>query len=185
MQLGFYFDQTRCIGCYTCCVACKDWHDIPPGPVHWREVSCIEEGIFPDVFVAYLSTSCHHCETPACADVCPVDAIMKSEANGIVAVDPDVCIGPEGCGGACRDACPYDIPQYGEEEDARMQKCDLCSDRWSEGKKPICVESCPTRAMDAGPMEELTEKYGGANEAVGFTYSEDVSPCFVVKPKAK
>ena len=24
-QVGFYFDQTRCIGCYTCAVACKDW----------------------------------------------------------------------------------------------------------------------------------------------------------------
>ncbi len=24
MQLGFYFDQTRCTGCHTCVVACKD-----------------------------------------------------------------------------------------------------------------------------------------------------------------
>ncbi|MFW9941118.1 MAG: 4Fe-4S binding protein, partial [Candidatus Thorarchaeota archaeon] len=22
-QMGFYFDQTRCTGCYTCSVACK------------------------------------------------------------------------------------------------------------------------------------------------------------------
>ena len=185
MQLGFYFDQTRCIGCYTCCVACKDWHDIAPGPVQWRKVTCLEEGVFPHVFVAYLSTSCHHCETPACAEDCPVDAIHKDETNGIVTVDQDACIGPDGCGGLCREACPYDIPQYGEEDDARMQKCDLCADRWAEGKKPVCVESCPTRAMDAGPVDELRQKFGSATEAPGFTYDQDVSPCFVVKPKTR
>ena len=36
MQLAFYFDQTRCIGCYTCTVACKNWHDIPAGPANWQ-----------------------------------------------------------------------------------------------------------------------------------------------------
>ena len=25
MQIGFYFDQTRCTGCGACQVACKDW----------------------------------------------------------------------------------------------------------------------------------------------------------------
>ena len=38
MQLGFYFDQTRCINCFTCVVACKDWHDIPAGPASWLKV---------------------------------------------------------------------------------------------------------------------------------------------------
>jgi len=42
MQLGFYFDQTRCVGCLTCVVACKDWHDIPAGPANWVEGECIE-----------------------------------------------------------------------------------------------------------------------------------------------
>ena len=27
-QLGFFVNQSRCIGCFTCSVACKDWHDI-------------------------------------------------------------------------------------------------------------------------------------------------------------
>jgi anaerobic dimethyl sulfoxide reductase subunit B (iron-sulfur subunit) len=38
MQLAFYFDQTRCTGCYTCAVACKDWHDVPAGPASWMRV---------------------------------------------------------------------------------------------------------------------------------------------------
>jgi Fe-S-cluster-containing dehydrogenase component len=32
VQLGFYFDQTRCTGCNTCADACKDFNDIPAGP---------------------------------------------------------------------------------------------------------------------------------------------------------
>ena len=28
MQLGFFFDQTRCSGCLTCVVACRQWHSI-------------------------------------------------------------------------------------------------------------------------------------------------------------
>jgi anaerobic dimethyl sulfoxide reductase subunit B (iron-sulfur subunit) len=39
MQLAFYFDQTRCTGCYTCVVACKDWHDIPAGPASWMLIA--------------------------------------------------------------------------------------------------------------------------------------------------
>ena len=54
MQMGFYFDQTRCTGCYACVVACKDWHDVPAGPASWRKVATIEEGNFPDLFVAFL-----------------------------------------------------------------------------------------------------------------------------------
>ena len=50
MQRGFYFDQTRCIGCFICCVACKDWHDIPAGPAHWLKVIPFEEGEFPQPF---------------------------------------------------------------------------------------------------------------------------------------
>lgn len=59
MQLGFYFDQTRCVGCFACAVACKDWHDIPAGPVNWMKVQCIEEGTFPHLFVAYIIRTCY------------------------------------------------------------------------------------------------------------------------------
>ena len=32
-QYGFFVDQSRCIGCNQCTVACMQWHDIQPGPV--------------------------------------------------------------------------------------------------------------------------------------------------------
>ena len=98
MQLGFYFDQTRCIGCFTCCVACKDWNDIPTGPAHWRRVSCLEEGEYPNLFVAYLSSTCYHCAEPVCLSVCPAKAISKREEDGIVMVDRSRCREAAPCG---------------------------------------------------------------------------------------
>lgn len=50
--------------------------------------------------------------------------------------------------------CPYGAPQYNETK-GHMTKCDGCYDRVAEGKKPICVESCPLRALDFGPIDEL------------------------------
>jgi hypothetical protein len=58
MQLALYFDQTRCTGCYTCVVACKDWHDIPAGPANWIRVTTIERGKYPHPFLAFLASTC-------------------------------------------------------------------------------------------------------------------------------
>jgi anaerobic dimethyl sulfoxide reductase subunit B (iron-sulfur subunit) len=164
MKLAFYFNQSRCTGCYACVVACKDWHDIPPGPVFLRRVAVTEQGHYPRVSVSFVSTACHHCDKPLCVSACPAGAISKRAADGIVVVNRDVCLGMENCSGACRVACPYDAPQFGTEPNARMQKCDLCYDRWAEGKKPICVEACPMRALDAGDQDTLESHYGRGNE---------------------
>ena len=64
-----------------------------------------------------------------------------------------------------------------------MEKCDLCVERLAEGKNPICVDACPMRALDAGPLEELIAKYGNVREATGFVYSEDCIPSIIFKPK--
>ena len=120
----------------------------------------LEEGLYPDLHLSFLVQSCYHCAKPACLEICPVQAIQKREDNGLVVVDGEVCIGKDRCG-LCSQACPYDAPQFGAEENAKMQKCDLCSERLRQGKKPICVNACPMRALDAAPMEELIRKYGG------------------------
>lgn len=184
MQIGFYYDQTRCTGCYTCVVACKDWHDVPAGPASWMRVTTTEEGEFPDLFVSFLTHMCYHCAQPACVSVCPVSAITKGRENGIVTVDRQKCLGKDKCT-LCLEACPYRAPQFGAEADAKMQKCDLCLDRLEEGKQPICVAGCPMRALDAGPLQQLKARYGRAQEAYGFTYSSKVKPCVVFKPKVK
>ena len=85
----------------------------------------------------------------------------------------------------CKEACPYSAPQFGPEPNAKIQKCDFCLERWAEGKKPICVDACPMRALDAGPLDELKTKYGDIKEVEGFTYSTKATPAIVFKPHPK
>ncbi len=183
MQVGFYFDQTRCTGCSACRVACKDWNDIPAGPENWMRVLYTEKGKFPDVFVSYMVGSCWHCVDPVCAPACPVNAIAKREEDGIVLVSSDACLGNAECDEKCLKACPYDAPQFGPEKGAAMRKCTFCIDRFEQSKLPDCVEACPVRALDAGPLEELKRKYETGIEAEGFKYSKRTRPAVVIKAK--
>ena len=183
MPLGFYFDQTRCTGCGTCIVACKDWNDVPAGKESWLRIITIEKGDRQELFVARMFSPCYHCANPLCLSVCPAGAIVKREGNGIVTVDQDLCLGGDACG-QCRQACPYGAPQFPAGGVAKMRKCDLCLARWENNQKPICVQACPTRALDAGPIEELRHIYGAAvREAEGFTYSEEAAPSILFKAK--
>ena len=111
-----------------------------------------------------------------------MNAISKREQDGIVVVDKETCLGRDYCQ-LCLEACPYDAPQFGVEENAKMQKCHLCIDRWGESKKPICVGSCPTRALDVGPIDEMMAKYGEGREATGFAFDEELKPSVIFKPK--
>jgi NADPH-dependent glutamate synthase beta subunit-like oxidoreductase len=98
MQMGFYFDQSRCTGCYACAIACKDWHDVPAGPARWMRLLYQEEGKFPKVFVSHMATPCYHCTEPVCAYVCPNEAITKRDEDGIVVVDREKCREEKTCG---------------------------------------------------------------------------------------
>ena len=182
MQYGIYINENRCMGCFACVVACKDWHDVPAGPASWIRVKTTEKGKYPDLFVTFLPVTCNHCLRPACVSVCPVEAITKRPEDGIVTVDRETCMGKDQCG-LCLEACPYDAPQFGVEENARMEKCDLCLDRLAEGKKPICVISCPMQAIDTGPLDALRAKYGHVRETENFTTSEELAPSIIFKPK--
>jgi anaerobic dimethyl sulfoxide reductase subunit B (iron-sulfur subunit) len=57
-----------------------------------------------------------------------------------------------------------------------MEKCDLCLDRMGEGKKPLCVATCPLRALDAGPLEEMEKTTGGVRQAPAFRASATPGP---------
>lgn len=185
MQLGFYFDQTRCTGCDTCTIACKDWNEYLLGsePANWRWVVEMESGKFPDLSVSYLALSCLHCAQAPCIDACPAGAIQKRSEDGIITVDRNTCLGRDECGAMCESVCPYDAPKFSPETNAKMQKCDFCLDRWAEEKLPICVMGCPMRALDAGDVEELRSKYGSNIQAAGFVYSETTHPSIVIKSK--
>ena len=202
-QLAFYYDQSRCMGCNTCVVACKDWNNVNPGPARFRNLKTKENGVFPDVTVYNLVLSCNHCVNPACTAACPVGAIYKRDEDGIVLVNRDLCQDIR----ACAVACPFGAPQFGDDDsepdsesswavDHPMQKCTFCWDRWAEGKLPSCVSSCPNRALDAGTAEEIEAKYPTASRTVvGFPLSGvdsagnsledgDTLPSIYFKPKS-
>ncbi len=113
----------------------------------------------------YISTGCNHCADPACIKVCPMGCISKDGTFGAVLVNNTGCIS---CG-RCQDACPWNAPQFSnpdfrayaisDRDRPKMTKCTLCLDRIREGLRPACVAACWNRALDAGPMNELKQKY--------------------------
>ena len=185
MQMAFYLDQTRCTGCHACLIACKDWHDVELGPVDYMDVAYIEKGKYPNPYVAYMVTTCFHCTNPTCASACPVGAITKRPEDGIVVVDRDLCLGKDSCAQLCKEACPYSMPRFGDEENAKMQMCNFCLERLAENKNPICVGACPSRCLEASPLTELMAKYGRIQEAEGCAYSEETKPSVIFRPKTR
>jgi len=165
IQYGFHVDASKCTGCKTCQISCKDRKDLPVG-INWRRVyeygggQWTEHGdgtVSQNVFAYYMPIACNHCSEPVCVKACPTGAMHKRREDGLVHVAADLCIGCE----SCARACPYDAPQIDKDRKV-MTKCDGCFERLAEGKQPSCVESCPMRAIDFGPMEELMAKYPGA-----------------------
>ena len=179
MQLGFYFDQTRCTGCHTCVVACKDWHDLPPQTSNWRRVTTYEKGSFPNVDVSHLSVSCAHCSRPGCAEICPEDAIYKRDADGVVLIDAEKCTACR----ACEDSCEYGAIQFGPGADSKAEKCTFCVDRLEKGESPICVSACPMRALDFGEIKALSSKPGVVTSIPPLPDAARTGSSLFIKPK--
>jgi len=164
-------DESLCVRCNHCELACADTHggatrlDRDAGP------------IFANIRVP---TSCRHCEHPHCMKDCPPDAIHRAP-HGEVYID-DSCIG---CGN-CQQNCPYDVIQmaviHDQPERSLWQmllgiqpkalpvvggakvavKCDMCKDI-DEG--PVCVRACPVgAALRVNPEELLSYASGASGE---------------------
>jgi anaerobic dimethyl sulfoxide reductase subunit B len=152
-QYGFSFDISRCSGCMACVVACQDQNDfVSDEAIAYRHVTRYETGEYPSARISHFSLSCLHCGDAPCLMVCPTGAISRRDGDGVVLVDHDLCIGCH----SCEMACPFGAPKF--PEDGKMAKCDLCLIRKEHDMKPACVLVCPTRALDAGPMDELGNK---------------------------
>lgn len=182
-QYGFYFDNTRCTGCRTCTMACKDYNDLSLD-YSYRKVYDYEGGSWTetdgtyttDCFVYHVSLGCQHCDDPACISVCPTEAMHKDPDTGLVLVDETKCIG---CG-YCAMNCPYNVPKVNRELGHSI-KCDGCVSRVAEGKNPICVDACPLRALDFGPIEELRQKYEGVAGIAPMPDPSMTNPNIVIK----
>jgi formate dehydrogenase iron-sulfur subunit len=101
-RMKFYCDESRCIECDGCSVACAEAHELPVG-ISRRKVVTINEGI-PGREMS-TSIAFMHCTDAPCEQVCPVDCFYIRE-DGIVLHDKDKCIG---CGYFLY-ACPFGAP---------------------------------------------------------------------------
>jgi Fe-S-cluster-containing dehydrogenase component len=145
-ELGFYIDAGRCIGCQACVQACTEC-DTHKG----------QSMIQLDVIDRYHSTQtvpvvCMHCDSPTCAEVCPADAIKRTEDGIVQSARKPRCI-------ACNNcvlACPFGVPKMNTGM-GLMMKCDMCYDRTSVGLKPMCASVCPSQALFFGTREEIRE----------------------------
>ncbi|HHW61223.1 MAG TPA: 4Fe-4S dicluster domain-containing protein, partial [Syntrophomonadaceae bacterium] len=80
---------------------------------------------------------------------------------------------------------PYGAPKFASDAaGTRMSKCTMCIDRLEKGQKPICVASCPLRALDFGPLDEMIAQYGDQRRLEGMPDERTTKPAFLVKPHA-
>lgn len=139
----------------------------------------------------FVKWHCLHCHEPACAGVCPTKAIQKTE-EGPVVIDTTSCMG---CG-YCVNACPFHVVhldrvgtrelhgvklggvkagdiETGGGSVGVARKCHMCFNRIAQGRKPACVETCPTEALHFGERSEVLQKAKARAAAVnGYIYGE-------------
>ncbi len=171
--VGFFTDTSVCIGCKACEVACKEWNQLKGNTPQfldsfdntgklddqsWRHVAFydkVPEG--PSVSgngAAWLMFSdvCKHCKQASCMEVCPTNAIIRTEFDTVF-IQQEVC---NGCR-ACIDACPFGVIGFSEQT-GTVHKCTFCYDRLQNGLAPACAKVCPTQAIQFGPLSDMQKK---------------------------
>jgi Fe-S-cluster-containing dehydrogenase component len=144
VQKYFFIDPNRCIGCQACVEACSEC-DTHKGHsmIH---LEFVNRAVSPQT----LPVVCMHCDSPTCAEVCPADAIKRTPDGVVQTALKPRCI-------ACNNcvlACPFGVPKMNVGYEL-MMKCDMCYDRTSTGRSPMCTTVCPSRALHFGTWEEM------------------------------
>ena len=145
-HLQFFIDPSRCIGCQACLHACTECD------THRGESMIHLEYVERARSVQTVPVVCMHCEQPTCAEVCPADAIKRTGDGVVQSARKPRCIA---CGN-CVMACPFGVPELYEDRQI-MMKCDMCYDRTSVGKKPMCATVCPSQALFFGTLEQIEQ----------------------------
>ena len=162
--VGVLVDTTRCIGCRSCEVACSVANDnfVPDiktdnALAKVRDTSdkqyTVVNRFNTEKGEVFVKRQCMHCWQAACVAMCLVNAMFKTK-EGPVTWDGNKCMGCR----FCMVACPFDIPKAEYTSwNPRIMKCTMCYERLQEGKKPACVQACPTDTLMFGPKRQLME----------------------------
>jgi len=147
-RYGMLINTQKCIGCYTCRVACQRQNDLHPDEsfIRYREY---ESGTYPNIGIETVPLQCMHCEDAPCVSVCPTGASYFGP-HGIVGVDHGRCIGCK----YCMVACPYQVRAINHQA-GTVDKCRFCTISTTTGTKmSSCVEACLTDARIFGDLDD-------------------------------
>jgi Fe-S-cluster-containing dehydrogenase component len=152
-------DVAECTNCNLCTLATMDEYvgnDWPgyaaPMPRHghkWINILQKERGQAPMIDIAYVPTTCNHCDNAPCMKADKAGAITKRD-DGIVIIDPARAKGAK----HLVEACPYGHIWWNEElQLPQIWPFDahLLDQGWQQTRGQ---QSCPTGAMRAIKVED-------------------------------
>lgn len=160
-EMEFFVDPHRCIGCRACEHACSECE------THKGHSMIHLEFVERSTSVQTVPVVCMHCHSPTCADVCPADAIKRSGDGRVMTARKPRCIACSNC----VLACPFGVPKMMTKLDL-MMKCDMCYDRTSTGRKPMCASVCPSGALFYGPRAEVEAMRARSRPTNTFRFGE-------------
>ena len=144
-KYGMVIDVSRCFYCKACIVACQLENHVPPHSYrNW-----IKSADETSSQLHFQPGNCMQCDEPSCVAACPVAGATFKAKNGLVLIDPAVCIN---CGN-CVPACPYGA-RFRHPLRHVADKCDFCQHRLKRGLEPACVVVCPTRTRVFGDLND-------------------------------
>jgi formate dehydrogenase iron-sulfur subunit len=158
--LGILIDLTRCTGCESCALACRDANQRPytnqvPIQLDSESYSFVDEcqvtNEAGETNHYHVKRQCMHCLHPGCVSACTVGALRKT-AEGPVVYDADKCIGCR----YCQYACPFNVPAYEWQNPLGLiHKCQMCTSGLGNKPQPACVGACPNGALRFGKRRQL------------------------------
>jgi Fe-S-cluster-containing dehydrogenase component len=166
-------DTTKCIGCYSCRVACQNQQDLSAEhSFNWIKER--DRGKFPAFGKEFVPMQCNQCEDPPCLRVCPTGAIYVSE-EGVVLLKKHRCVGCK----YCIEACPYKARSIDEHQGVSV-KCWFCIDLVRSGGEPACVTTCPTQVRIFGDLDDPNSRI---SKFIAQNRAERLRPDLGTRPK--